>query len=64
MFDWKKSVGKGVKIAVAAVAVWAAGKGFELTPDQQAMMIGTGVSAFVSLANALKHKWPDKFYWL
>ena len=64
MFDWKKSVSKGVKVAVAAIVTWAAGKGFNLTADQQALMVSVGISAFVSLANALKHKWPGKFGWL
>lgn len=64
MYDWKKSVSKGVKVAVAAAAAWAASKGFELTADQQALMIGAGVAAFVSLANALKRKWPATFGWL
>jgi hypothetical protein len=64
MCDWKKSVYKGVKMAVVAVAAYAAGKGFELTADQQAVMITAGVAAFASLANALKHKWPRAFGWL
>lgn len=63
-FDWKKSVAKGVKVAVAAGAAYLAGKGFELTADQQALLVGAGVTAFVSLANALKNKWPTKFWWL
>lgn len=64
MFDWKKSVVKGVKLAVGAAAAWGASKGFDLTADQQALMVGAGVAAFSSLANALKHKWPDTFGWL
>lgn len=64
MFDWKKSVAKGVKLAVSAAAVWGASKGFDLTADQQALMVGAGVAAFSSLANALKHKWPSQFWFL
>lgn len=64
LFDWKISATKGVKVAVAAVASWAAGKGFELTADQQALLVGAGVSAFISFGNALKRKYPTKFWWL
>lgn len=63
-WDWKKSVKKGVRAAVAAAALYAAGKGFELTAEQQSVLITAGVGAFVSLANTLKQKWPRWFWWL
>jgi hypothetical protein len=64
IWDWKKTAKKGVKAAVFAAATWAASKGFELTADQQALMVGAGVSAFISLADTLKRKWPKRFWWL
>ena len=63
-WDWKKSAKKGVRAAVAAAALYAAGKGFELTAEQQTLMVGAGVSAFISLADTLKRKWPRWCSWL
>ena len=63
-YDWKKSVEKGIKMAVAAICLYLAGKGFELTPAQQGFLVTLGMGAFASLANALKINYPKWFWWL
>lgn len=71
-FSIVKNVKKGViyvsTYAVGLGSAWLAARGFDLTPDQQAVAItvvagaiGTGLTM---VRNWLKVRWPERFGWL